>query len=89
LAFFKKLAVSLLPFAALPIVLAALLVGRRPIFLAAVLMLAALAGAFAAGRAYPPPDLGLPSGPPTAGTELGLAALALLLLVPPTLMGWH
>jgi signal transduction histidine kinase len=73
-------AASLLPFAALPVVLAALLVGRRSIFLAAALMLAALIGAFAASRAYPPPDLGLPLGPPAPGAELALAALALLLL---------
>jgi signal transduction histidine kinase len=71
---------SLLPFAALPVVLAALLVGRRSIFLAAALMLAALVGALSASRAYPPPELGLPVGPPAPGVELALAALALLLL---------
>jgi signal transduction histidine kinase len=73
-------AAALLPFTALPVVLAALLVGRRSIFLAAALMLLALVGAFTASRTYPPPDLGLPIDPPAPGTELALAALALLLL---------
>src|SRR5262245_3826891 len=73
-------AASLLPFAALPVVLAALLVGRRSIFLVAALLLAALAGALAVSSVYPPPELGLSLGPPTPGMALALAALALLLL---------
>src|SRR5262245_2568278 len=73
-------AASLLPFAALPVVLAALLVGRRSIFVAAALMLGALVAALTAGQAFPPPDLGLRLGPPPPGAELALAALALLLL---------
>src|SRR5262245_3331277 len=68
-------AASLLLFAALPVVLAALLVGRRSIFLVAALMLVARAGAFATASAYPPPDLGLPLGPPTPSMALALAAL--------------
>jgi signal transduction histidine kinase len=71
---------SLLPFAALPVVLAALLVGRRSIFLAAALMLIALVGALTVARAYPPPDLGLRLTPPDLGVSLVLAGLALLLL---------
>jgi signal transduction histidine kinase len=70
----------LLPFAALPVVLAALLIGYRSIFLTAALMILALTGAFSASYYLPSPALGLQLAAPTPGVALVLAALALLLL---------
>ncbi|HEX5689918.1 MAG TPA: PAS domain-containing sensor histidine kinase, partial [Roseiflexaceae bacterium] len=71
-------ALSLLPFAALPVVLAALLVGHRSIFLAAALTILAVIGAFALAGSLPPPDLGL--GQPSQGTVLVMWAVSMLLL---------
>jgi signal transduction histidine kinase len=71
---------SLLPFAALPVALAALLVGYRSIFLTAALMILALTGTLAIAPLFPPPDLGLGLAAPTLGVSLALAALALALV---------
>jgi NtrC-family two-component system sensor histidine kinase KinB len=68
----------LLPFAALPVVLAALLVGYRSIFLAAALTIVAVVGALVVAQLLPPPNLGL--SPPTQGGVLVFWALSLLLL---------
>jgi signal transduction histidine kinase len=73
-------ALPLLPFAALPVALAALLVGYRSIFLSAALTIIAIVGALAAGRFLPPPGLGLPPAQPTLGSALVFSALSLLLL---------
>jgi signal transduction histidine kinase len=69
---------SLLPFAALPVVLAALLVGYRSIFLAAALTSMAVVGALSFARLLPAPDLGI--APPTEAGMLVFWALSLLLL---------
>jgi signal transduction histidine kinase len=71
---------ALLPFAALPVALAALLVGSRSIFLSAALTIIAIVGALAAGSFFPPPDIGLSTASPTLGSTLVFSALSLLLL---------
>jgi NtrC-family two-component system sensor histidine kinase KinB len=70
----------LLPFAALPVVLAALLVGRRSIYFTAALTILALLGALVLVPVWPPPRLGFAVSPPTLALSLGLAGLAVLLL---------
>ncbi len=73
-------AAPLLPFAALPVVLAALLVGRRSIYFTAALTILALLGALVLVPVWPPPRLGFAVSPPTLALSLGLAGLAVLLL---------
>jgi NtrC-family two-component system sensor histidine kinase KinB len=73
-------AAPLLPFAALPVVLAALLVGRRAIYFTAALTILALLGAFVLVPIWPPPPLGFAVSPPTLALSLSLAGLAVLLL---------
>jgi len=70
----------LLPFAALPVVLAALLVGQRSPYFAAALTIIAVVGALALNPIYPPPRLVAAPPPPDLPTSLGLAAVALFLL---------
>jgi signal transduction histidine kinase len=70
----------LLPFACLPVVLAALLVGQRSPYFAAALTIIAIVGALVLNRAYPPPQFPAAPAPPDLAVSLGLAAVALFLL---------
>lgn len=70
----------LIPFAALPVGLTALLLGRRAIFLSALLSIFAVLGAAVAAQMYPPPSLGLAMPSPTATVSFSVMALSLLLL---------
>jgi len=73
-------AAPLLPFASLPVVLAALLVGRRSIYFTAALTILAVLGALVLVPVLPPPRLGFAVSPPNLALSLGLAALAVLVL---------
>ena len=61
-------AAPLLPFAALPVVLAALLVGRRSIYFTAALTILALLGALVLVPIWPPPPLGFAVSLPDSGS---------------------
>jgi len=71
---------ALLPFAAIPIALTAMLLGRRAVYLAAIMTIATLFGLDLAVQHFPPVSLGLELPPPSAGIARNLAAFALLLL---------
>jgi signal transduction histidine kinase len=70
----------LIPFATLPTSLAALLLSRRAIYLAAAATVLAMVGASAASQAFPPPAFGLVLPPASADLASGAGAIALFLL---------
>jgi two-component system, NtrC family, sensor histidine kinase KinB len=70
----------LLPFAALPVALAALLIGRRSIYIAAAFTILALVAAVVGNRILPARALGLESPAPSPEVSLLLAAAALAFL---------
>src|SRR5262245_61369491 len=70
----------LLSLAPLPVGLAALLLGRRAIYLAALLSIFAVLGAVVAAQLYPPPSFGLRLPAPNATVSFSMMALGLLLL---------
>lgn len=69
---------ALMPFAAIPIAFAALLLGRRAVYLATLVTVGVLFGADLAGQQFPAPATGLDLPPLTADIANALAALALL-----------
>jgi signal transduction histidine kinase len=73
-------AAPLLPLAALPVVLAALLIGQRSPYFAAALTIVAIIGALMLNPIYPPPPIAAAVPPPDLSISLGLGAVALFLL---------
>jgi len=71
---------AMLPLAALPVGLAALLLSRRAIYLAALLAICAVLGAVIVAQMYPPPVFGLSLPTPTPTMSFSVMALSLLLL---------
>ncbi len=71
---------ALLPFAAIPIALTALLLSRRAVYLAAIMTILTLFGVDLAIRQFPPPSLGLAIPSPSPGIVGNLAVLALFFL---------
>ncbi len=78
---------ALLPFAALPIALAALLLSRRAIYSTLLATLLALAGAILAASQFPPPALDLAPPSPLVSAGVTLVALCFLALVLAPLRG--
>jgi|HigsolmetaAR201D_1030396.scaffolds.fasta_scaffold02479_7 signal transduction histidine kinase len=70
---------NLLPFTALPVVLAALLIGHRSPYFAAFLTIIAIIGAIVAQTYYPAPEV-LVLPPPDLASSVALTTLALFLL---------
>jgi signal transduction histidine kinase len=71
---------ALLPFATLPIALAALLLSRRSVYLAATFTILTIVGATVAAQRFPAPAIALALPPPSAALASRASVLALLFL---------
>jgi signal transduction histidine kinase len=71
---------ALLPFATIPIALTAMLLGRRAVYLAAIMTIVTLFGVDFAVQQFPPASLGLALPSPSTGIVRNLTVFALLFL---------